>query len=365
MPEDSSSLRLAGSYDELVSPLRFFHWITLFLAAGMGISLILVFSFPKTASVSSSEAMMDMGTTVKDDYAVIAGKALGPELSEADFVILGSSSVRESLWEDAKLGEECRSLGKTACHTIQLVASAQSLTEALFLLDDAPLHSGQQVLLFVSPMTFAYDVKETLFRMQEGFFLREPYPFAKKYRAKIPELKIISRFPQPEITFLRITRTVVYRHFFLGLKDWFSIHFYGQQPRMYERYQYSHVKLGRRVKTALLMRKIRKRFRKGFPAHREYHERVLRVLIERIREKGATPVLMETARLQEASGIDPEEWEKYRSLLKKSTAEYGIAYVDLNSKVRFKPDDFVDGRHTTASGRNKWSPALADWLSKQ
>jgi len=330
------------------------------LGVTMLISTALVAAGYWGASKMSAESVKGIVRKAQDDCAYIASRAMHSDLAQSDAVLLGTSSVREAFWESPLLREECLKKGGINCQILQLVASAQSFFESLFLLYDADLKNRQKILIFITPILFAYNAEESLWRMQKGLYLKNPMKYARDFHQVLPELKGMIQFPDRYLTTFRIMRVWANRRIYLAIKQWFVTHVYGQKLWEYDRYWYFGDESGDIERIRLHMAKIQRKIREGFHENKVMNERALSALIHHLKSKSCEVVLMESPRLDFESMFEPWE-DEYVKIVQRVSAEHGIPYVDLNPESSLEIQDFVDSRHVTGSGRNKWSKTFVDW----
>jgi hypothetical protein len=335
------------------------HWM-LILAVPAAVHAVVLVASQHGLPTPTEEIGRGVVGERDDNYVALAAAAAGERLRRADVLILGSSSTREALWEDEQLGAACRASGRSRCDFLQLVSSAQSAVESLFLLYDAPLRPGQTVLVFTTPILFAYEPGETLWRMRAGLFLKDPTPFAYRYQIELPELAALTRWPERALVPFRVVQLAAYRRVFLGIRNAMMASVYGQEPAAAERYWYLRDEPGDLRRIRRYVGRIRRRMRHHFVAERGFHGRALAALILHLKLCGARVVLMETP-TADFNPLYERWWPAYQELIRGLCDAQGIEYVDLNESIEFEPMDFVDSRHTSAAGREKWSQALLAW----
>lgn len=284
----------------------------------------------------------------REEYASEAAVAAGPELARADFVILGNSYTRESLWEDRALSPSGR--------TLQLVHSGQNFLEALFLLHGSGLRRGQTVFILVSPEHFDRGERRSQWRIRKGVFLKNPSAFVRDYQEAIPSLKRFNEFPIRQKTILRMIRNALYFRLLFPIQR----AVWGSRP---SRYRFESAVPGDKMRTLKHGRKVRSVLKQGFKRNRDSNEKILELLVSEIRSRGAEGVLMENPKLP--VDFPDSEWRSdYRKLLGDFAARHSLNYLDLNESVSWTLKDFADSRHTSASGRDKWSRAFIGHLPK-
>lgn len=287
----------------------------------------------------------------KDSTIYALAKARSPERANADVVVLGSSSARESLWTDEELH---RHSGKRFWN---LTSSGQNPLESLYLLEQQDLRPGQIVAVLISArMLSPADHGE---RLRGGAFLVDATEFLRREAA----VGAIAAPGVPDtIERLLGARQYLGKLLHRALPNRLRHALYGSEPPPALAHYYEQ----HPPADPAFMEEARKRLSKGFATNGEANlpriRQVLQQIAARCRRQGATLVVYEAPhRLSDRTDLFKDWQPRFHDMLEQAAE---VPVRDLVMQLQLAPEDFYDITHLNAKGRERWSRAFtADVLA--
>jgi len=294
-----------------------------------------------------------------DAAPITLARARSQEREQADILILGSSAAQESLLPPEQLGAMAG-----GASIVDLSSSGQNPLESLFLLTQAPLHRGQQVLFFVGPSLLSQ--ADYTARLSNGDFLVDPLPFADSLPASVSKPSAWTEPKQRAALRYKGTRKLVLR---LLRRAWpvaMRRYLYGAPGIQPQRYYYEDVSAaGRTARQATQTQRLSHALQQYAVGHMHEFPVLLQQIAARCRDAGARLTVLESPHaVGDTTTLYAPWWRSYLEMQRQSALTQGYRYVDLNPRVKLSDTEFTDRLHTDAAGRQRWSNEVATWLRK-
>ncbi|MGJ3254967.1 MAG: hypothetical protein ACFE0K_01455 [Alcanivorax sp.] len=293
-----------------------------------------------------------------------AGRAIGlsqqgAAIDSPALYILGTSVVRQSLWQQAIMQRELASRNADLFKYVDLNTPGQRPVETLFLAYLSQPSPGDQYYYFVSPITFTFSLEENFERLNGRLYHADPTSFFQQIlseRLHLPDEFLISEhYSLAQFSAYLVNKGIL--HFSNKLL------FSGSRP-VYQRYSIDHDvdspqwqeawKNVSRKKTAAMSRQ----------ENIHHNLAVVKALEGYLSERGATLHLL-AAPIPE-NGVSSDYLQVYQEIhAQVCDGRQNFSCIDLNPMTRLDHSDFNDPVHTNASGRNIWSRVFVDYLAGQ
>ena len=299
-----------------------------------------------------------------DDQAHAMGKVMSGAVANADIVMFGTSGLRESTLIDDDLNARLRQLHASPVSVANLATGAQTLAETLLLAEAGPPQPGQTHILFFSISQLQH--ARPFHAIEQGGFMRSPETLIEKYEHR-------SIFPMDWNSFgvrlllrVRAGREQLHRHLKNRLKYEIHERVYGKLPPTYMPYRYqNHLPVKPETK-AELMQDYASDLKQNIANNVRYMESTLNAIADELRDHKCRLVIASPPEFNgEIQTAFPNEYGVLNEMVQRLRVNHQIEQLDLNTKIKWDPNDFVDLVHVTESGREKWSAALLEWLAQQ
>lgn len=282
----------------------------------------------------------------KDSTVFAVARARSPARAQADVILLGSSTARESLWDEA-LWRQAGDL-----QVAKLVSSAQLPIESLFLLEQQPLNRGQLVILSVGISQLVIEDKGA--RLQDGIFLQNPQSFIAAHPDLFPTE---NDWLRQRLQTLAGARRLLGRYLHVALPRQLSQHIYDapavQSLESYYTAQASSA--GIRQQRNDLRQGLETNGKKHLPAYLSAVDAIARYCARH----GATLVVLESPYLErDLQTTFALAWPAYQRGMEALADRRGVRYLNMSRKVALSQRDFIDVVHIGPSGRDAWSAQL-------
>ncbi len=347
------------------APLAGRHWTWFAAVLSLAAALFLLAAWGVPRYPLSSDLVTLLSDSVFEEDLHSYARILGDELAEADVIVLGSSNAHMALPAADVLTVAYREGTGRSGRVEKITTAGQTLLDALFYMSEARLSDGQLVVIHVSPSLFARSLEDE--RIFKGVHIQPPLGLAVRFGQRVPEL---AKFLDPEIriaTGLHSLKSLTHRIFANLPGNLVKRELYGlplaaafRQKTEPSRPFVEGTVPDTIAKTRL---QIESMLREQFPLNRGYNYQLLDTVLALLDERKVRAVLMETTLIDgdEVGYLEPF-WQPYQQMVSELAAKHSIQYVDLNPEVALNYGDFVDARHTTSSGREKWSERFLGWL---
>ena len=288
----------------------------------------------------------------------------------SDYLIMGSSSPRESHWEDQHLEHAFFQKTKKKVNICKLTSTAQTPIESFFLASLIKWQANQTLFLYIGPGTFIRK-ERAIKRINRGLFLTTANDFLSKYFKTNPwakELKINyigdwSR--QIKVNQVKIFRAIFnFIHlnsltYLFGLPTYkfssFNKIYVNDTSKNKERMDYS-------IKTSA------DKFNQRWPKYQKNNFEILIKMLDYLKAKKVNVIVCRTAFLNSPvyfEHYNANYLKKYEGHLEKLVKKSGNPLMNINQNIKMTYADFFDALHVSPQGRDKWSKEFINVISKK
>lgn len=333
------------------TPLPLWAWLAILGGAAV---LFAVWAFTPARTDVPDVPAEALYAGIYDLEAMTALRAPEPEVGDAELVVLGSSRDVAALWIEPKIRKAVGEAAGRDVSVVLLLAYNVSPVDYLYLAEQ--MHPTRRVLLGVTPQSFAWP-QELPLHLTRGSYVRPIGGFIEAHNEELPWLA--ENGPHPLSLRFTYERGMLYRLTRHRLSTWFAATVYRQPPRVLN-------PLGRSPAGDLeRQQKHRDRWLTGrmqiYDENKEANTRVLAMVIERLKAKGAEVRLFVAPVMdQDIDGAYEPWWADYEARVASLGREHGAKVVDFNDRIQLGPEDFVDSIHLGKQGRDRWSKLFVE-----
>jgi hypothetical protein len=296
--------------------------------------------------------------TSRDDWGHISwqvGRLKRRPPARTAIYLLGGSNVRECISSGADLSRAIEEGGGPATVVYDLGSTEQHLGESLAIVDNVPQTRGV-VVIGVNQTRFQYS----------------PAAIAEQLKGR--ELLLAS----PTLRQFLIDRgeggrrqVTILPGILNYLGGWVqknqSTLARGRLPvNRYQQHRYTQTDIwSQSLKRSKVELWVNTKGRPGgdFDSNLEINKALLEAMVERARERGFTPVLLEVPENTDiVAGRFDTYKAQYQSFCRGLAEKYDGYYLDFGGDIGLVNEDFRDLTHLVEPGRAKWTPALAEAL---